>query len=601
MNEGIRNKLDLLPREPGVYLMKDTRGQVIYVGKAKVLRNRVRSYFTGSHDRKTQLLVSHIADFEYVVTDTVVEALVLECNFIKKYAPQYNIMLRDDKAYPYIKITNETHPRLEIVRRFHKDKAKYFGPYPNATSASETKKLLERLYPLRKCRTLKKKVCLYYHIGQCLAPCEFVVAQETYADIIRQIQSFLSGGHKDIVAGLRKQMETEAERLNFERAKEIRDLITHIERVMEDQKITVTDQIDRDIFGYYADKGMLCVQVFYVRQGKLIERSVNITRHYGDPEEDFISYVEQFYYENPDVPREVLLPTGVASDTVQAWLKTRVLHPQRGSKRQLVELAAENARLALEEKFRLMERDLDRTVGAVSQLGEILGIPTPIRIESFDNSNIQGTDPVAAMVVFVDGQPSRRDYRKYKIRSVQGPDDYESMREVVRRRYMRALRDKLPLPDLIVIDGGKAHIQAALDVLENELDLDIPVCGLAKDNRHRTSQLFFMNEPDAVLIDRHSQAFYLLERIQEEVHRFAITFHRQTRKKTGLASVLDEVPGIGPARRKKLQQHFGSLAALRQADIESLRKLGLSQTVASAVLKHLNGTDGVEDDSGSTA
>lgn len=591
MNEQIQQKLTLLPSHSGVYLMKDARGRVIYVGKAKVLKNRVRSYFTGSHDRKTQLLVSHIEDFEYIVTDTVVEALVLECNLIKKYTPQYNIMLRDDKAYPYIKITNETHPRLEIVRRVQKDKAKYFGPYPNGTSASETKKLLERLYPLRKCKKLKKQVCLYYHIGQCLAPCEFVVEAQTYDSIVRQISSFLNGGHKFIVGDLKRQMTVEAERLNFERAKEIRDLIAHIERVMEAQKITVMDQVDRDVFGYFADKGLLCVQVFYVRAGKLIERSVNVMRHYGEAEDDFVSYVEQFYYENEDVPKEVLLPIGVEAGPLEQWLNAKCVQPQRGQKRQLLDLACENAKLALQERLKLMERDQDRTLGALDQLTDILGIPSATRIEAFDNSNIQGTDPVAAMVVFIDGQPSRSEYRKYKIRTVSGPNDYESMREVVRRRYTRALRERANLPDLIVVDGGKAHLGAVADVLENELDLDIPICGLAKDDRHRTSQLFFMNEPEPVAISRHTQAFYLLERIQEEVHRYAITFHRQTRKKTGLGSLLDEIPGIGPARRKRLLKHFGSLSAIKAADVQELRTLGLGESLAQMVIQHLHGSD----------
>ncbi|MCL6443592.1 MAG: excinuclease ABC subunit UvrC [Alicyclobacillus sp.] len=587
MNETIRNKLQLLPTQPGVYLMKDARGAVIYVGKAKVLRNRVRSYFTGSHDMKTQLMVSHVADFEYIVTDTVVEALVLECNLIKQYSPPYNIMLRDDKAYPYIKITHEAHPRLEIVRRVQNDKAKYFGPYPNATSAAETKKLLERLYPLRKCKRLKKHVCLYYHIGQCLAPCELAVAPETYASITKEIAAFLSGGHREVVADLRRKMEEEAEALRFERAKELRDLIQHIERVMEEQKITVPDRVNRDVFGYHADKGLLCVQVFYVRGGKLIERSVNILRHYGDPAEDFMSYVEQFYFQQKDIPREILLPTGTSSDALAEWLHAKCLHPKRGDKRQLVELACENARLALEERLKLMERDMDRTLGAAMELGEALAIPTPHRIEAFDISNIQGTDPVAAMVVFTDGKPDRQAYRKYKIRTVKGPDDYESMREVVRRRYMRVLREKLPLPDLIVIDGGKAHLAAVMDVLENELDLDVPVCGLAKDARHRTSQLFFRDDEAPVQLDRHSNAFYLLERIQEEVHRFAVTFHRNTRSKTGLSSRLDGIPGVGEVRRKKLLKHFGSLAAILAAEPSEFQAIGIGPALAATIQDHL--------------
>jgi excinuclease ABC subunit C len=587
MIKEIQDKLALLPAQPGVYLMKDSRGSVIYVGKAKILKNRVRSYFSGSHDRKTQLLVSNIRDFEYIVTDTVVEALVLECNLIKQYAPQYNIMLRDDKAYPYIKITKEQHPRLEIVRRVAKDGAKYFGPYPNATSATETKRLLERLYPLRKCRKLKKQICLYYHIGQCLAPCEFPVVQEKYDTITREIAQFLNGGHKAVQAELRERMTLEAEQLRFERAKELRDLIGHIDRVMEEQKVTVVDQTDRDIFGYYADKGLLCVQVFYVRKGKLIERSVSTMRHYGDPAEDFMSYVEQFYYQQQDIPKEVLLPVGVPSAPLNEWLGAKCLHPQRGQKRQLIDLATENAKLALQEKFRLMERDMDRTLGAVVELGETLGIPSPHRIEAFDNSNIQGTDPVAAMVVFVDGKSAKSEYRKYKIKSVTGPDDYGSMREVVRRRYLRLLKERRSLPELIVVDGGKGHLAAVKDVLENELDLDIPVCGLAKDNRHKTSQLFFQDESEPVNIARHSQAFYLLERIQDEVHRYAVTFHRQTRKKTGLTSVLDGIPGIGPQRRKKLLTHFGSLTAMKSADTEQFQKIGIPLQLAQMIQDRL--------------
>lgn len=587
MNDELHEKLSLLPGQPGVYLMKDDSGAVIYVGKAQRLKNRVRSYFTGSHDRKTQALVSNIVDFEYIVTDTVVEALVLECNLIKQYTPPYNIMLRDDKAYPYIKVTSEEHPRLEIVRRVHKDKAKYFGPYPNATSASETKKLLERLYPLRKCRTLKKKVCLYYHIGQCLAPCEFVVKQETYQDIVKQITNFLNGGHKDVVAGLRAKMERESEQLRFERAKELRDLIAHIERVMEDQKITVVDQVNRDVFGYYAEKGWLCVQVFYVRHGKVIERSVNVMQHFGDAADDFMSYVEQFYYQHADVPKEILLPQGVDNGPLSEWLHARCLQPQRGQKRQLVDLAVENARLSLEERLRLLEKKMDRTLGAIVELGETLGIPTPRYIESFDNSNLMGSDPVAAMVVFTDGKPARQAYRKYKIKTVQGPDDYASMREVIRRRYLRLLRDKLPLPDLIVVDGGKGQLAAAMDVLANELDVDIPVCGLAKDDRHRTSQLFFRDELDPVTLDRHSQAFYLLERIQDEVHRFAVTFHRQTRKRSGLSSALDDIPGVGPARRKRLLQHFGSLTAIAKADQDAFRAIGIGPALTDKIQTHV--------------
>lgn len=588
MNQTIRDKLGLLPTSPGVYMMKDARGVVIYVGKAKVLKNRVRSYFTGSHDAKTQRMVGQVADFEYIVTDSVAEALVLECNLIKSHSPQYNIMLRDDKTYPYIKITNEEHPRLEIVRRVQPDKAKYFGPYPNATSASETKKLLERLYPLRKCRRLKKKVCLYYHIGQCLAPCEFPVERDTYDKIVKEISAFLNGGHRDVVRDLREKMEREAEALQFERAKEHRDLIAHIDRVMQEQKVTATDNVNRDVFGYYSAKGLLCVQVFYVRSGKIIERSVNTMRHFNAPEEDFMSYVEQFYYQQGDIPKEILLPQGCSSDALADWLGAKCLHPQRGEKRQLVELASENARVALEERLRLMEKNMDRTLGAVMELGDKFAIPAPHRIEAFDNSNIQGTDPVAAMVVFLDGKPSPKDYRKYKIKTVKGADDYESMREVIRRRYTRVLRDKLALPDLIVIDGGLGQLAAALDVLVNELDIDVPICSLAKNDRHRTSEVFFGDEDEPVGIDRHSQAFYLLERIQDEVHRYAITFHRQLRKKSGISSVLDEIPGVGPERRRRLMKHFASIAEIQAAGPSDFASIGIGAKLGEAIVAYLS-------------
>ncbi|GEO25868.1 UvrABC system protein C [Alicyclobacillus acidoterrestris] len=587
MEQTLSDKLALLPAKPGVYLMKGQSGEILYVGKAKVLKNRVRSYFTGSHDRKTQALVSNIRDFEYIVTDTVAEALLLECNLIKQHTPPYNIMLRDDKTYPYIKITNEMHPRLQIVRRVKRDGAKYFGPYPSAFAAQATKRLLDRLYPLRKCKTLKKQVCLYYHINQCLAPCEYVVDAPVYQMMVKEITNFLHGGHQDVVKDLQQKMEQAAAELNFERAGELRDLIRHIEQVMEEQKITTPDQVDRDVFGFAEDKGLLSVQVFFVRGGKLIERSVSIMPHFGDAVEDFMSFVEQFYHERADIPREVLLPEGTTSEALVELLDAKVLEPKRGQKRDLVNLATKNARQGLDEKLQLMERNMDRTLGAVIELGEVLAIGAPRRIESFDNSNIQGADAVAAMVVFVDGKPAKSEYRKFKIKTVDGPDDYASMREVIRRRYSRLLREGRPLPDLIVIDGGRGQLNAALDVLENELGLEIPVCGLAKDNRHKTSQLLFMDEEQPVHIDRHSQAFYLLERVQEEVHRFAITFHRQTRKKTGFSSVLDEIPGIGPQRRKALMKHFGSLDAIAAADVDAFRGMGIGDKLAHEILNRV--------------
>ncbi len=585
--EELRAKLAYVPERPGCYLMKDEHQQVIYVGKAKVLKNRVRSYFTGSHDSKTARMVSKIADFEYIVTDTVAEALVLECNLIKHYSPHFNIMLRDDKTYPYIKITGDEHPRLEIVRKVQKDKGTYFGPYPSGGAAAETKRLLERLYPLRKCRTIKNKVCLYYHIGQCLAPCEFTVDQEKYQEIKKDITQFMNGGYKDIIKDFTRQMEDLAAQMNFERAAELRDLITQINQVMETQKVTLADRINRDVFGFYADRGYLSVQVFIMRQGKMVERSAAIFRHYQSLEEDAASYIAQYYYNNPDIPKEIWLQDGVDTEGLKEFLGAAIMTPQRGKKKDLVHLSISNARVALEEKFRIMEKDESRTISAMQELANVLGLDALHRIESFDNSNIQGVDPVAAMVVFADGQPDRKSYRKFRIKTVEGPDDYASMKEVIRRRYIRLLRENGKMPDLIVVDGGKGQISSALDVLQNELSLEIPVCGLAKDDRHRTSQLFFGDESDPVPLDPGSPAFHLLQRIQDEVHRFAITFHRDTHKKSALHSVLDDIPGVGEARRKQLLKHFASVKEMREAPIEEFRKAGIGDKMAKNILAHL--------------
>jgi excinuclease ABC subunit C len=604
-NKAIRNKLALLPDKPGCYLMKNKDGTIIYVGKAKVLKNRVRSYFSGSHDAKTQRLVSEIRDFEYIVTSSNIEALILECNLIKQYHPRYNVLLKDDKSFPYIKITHSEHPRLEVTRKVVKDKGKYFGPYPNAYAAQETKKLLDRLYPLRKCKTLPDKVCLYYHIGQCLAPCVYEVSEETNDKMVQEITRFLNGGHDEIKDELTTKMHAAAEELNFERAKELRDQIQHIDAVMEKQKIITTDAVDRDVFGYTVDKGWMSVHIQYMRQGKLIERHVSLFPYYGNEYEDFVTYVTQVYSENPALPKEIFLP-GMPEEAeteaeekdvreaLESWLKVKVHFPQRGLKKQMVDMARDNARVALEEKFRLLERDEQRTVKAVENLGEWLGTAPIRRIEAFDNSNIQGSNPVSAMVVFVDGKPDRKEYRKYKIRTVQGPDDYETMREVIRRRYERVLKENLPFPDLIVVDGGKGQISAAIDVLENELGVFVPVCGLVKDAKHKTAQLMTGDPAEVVPLPRDSQEFYLLQRIQDEVHRFAITFHRETRAKSMVVSQLDAIPGIGEKRRKLLLKHFGSVKKIKEAKVEDFRPLGIGDKLAKEILTALLGESEAE-------
>ncbi len=588
--EHLKAKLALLPDKPGCYLMKDAAGKVIYVGKAKVLKNRVRSYFSGTHDTKTQRMVSEIHDFEYIVTASNTEALILECNLIKQYLPKYNVLLKDDKSFPYIKITYEAHPRLIVTRSLKKDKGKYFGPYPNAYAAQETKKLLDRIYPLRKCGKLPDRVCLYYHIGQCLAPCEHEVDPEQYEQIVKEITRFLNGDYREIKRELQQKMEAAAEELKFERAAELRDLLQHIETIMNKQNITLNDAMDRDVLGYATDKGWMCIQILYMRGGKMIERKASMFPYYGEEVEDFTSFVTQYYDDNPALPKEILLPENMEEvrEELASWLNVKVLVPKRGSKRQAVQMAEENAKAALTEKFLLMERDEERTVKAAHQLGKRLNTGPLHRIEAFDNSNIQGADPVSAMVVFTDGKPDKKEYRKYKIRTVDGPNDVDTMREVIRRRYERALKENLPLPDLILVDGGKGQLNAAVEVIEDELGLDIPVCGLVKDQKHKTAQLIYGSPPAPVPIPRDSHEFYLLQRIQDEVHRFAVSFHRQTRSRSMVHSKLDSIPGIGEKRRNKLLRHFGSLKKIREAEIEDFKPLGIGEKLAATILAKLN-------------
>lgn len=460
-------------------------------------------------------------------------------------------------------------------------------------AANETKKLLDRIYPLRKCSTLPDRVCLYYHLGQCLAPCVKEVSADQYKQMTDEIAKFLNGGYKEIKKDLTAKMTAAAEELDFERATELRDKIAHIDATMEKQKMTMTDFTDRDVFGYAVDKGWMCVQVFFIRQGKLIERDVSMFPIYNEPEEEILTFLGQFYTKaNHFKPREILAPDSVDAVMAEQLLDVKVLKPQRGQKKDLVKLAYKNAKIALQEKFSLIERDEERTIKAVENLGDQLGIYTPHRIEAFDNSNIQGSDPVSAMIVFIDGKPEKREYRKYKIKSVKGPDDYESMREVTRRRYTRVLKEELPLPDLILIDGGKGHVEAVRDVLENELGLDIPISGLVKDEKHRTSQLLYGNPLQIIPLARNSQEFYLLQRIQDEVHRFAITFHRQLRGKSAFQSILDEIPGIGEKRKKQLLKAFGSVKKMKEASIEEFRKIGIPAIVAEELKQRLEEQNG---------
>lgn len=585
MKEHIKQKLALLPDQPGCYLMKDAQGQIIYVGKAKILKNRVRSYFTGSHNTKTELLVSEIADFEYIVTESNVEALLLEINLIKKNQPKYNILLKDDKTYPFIKITNEKYPRLLITRKVLKDKAYYFGPYPNVGAANETKKLLDRLFPLRKCQVLPKEVCLYYHMHQCLAPCVFQIDPEVYEKMVQAIRRFLGGDYQEIRQEIVEKMTQAAEDLQFEKAAEYRDQVKAIDTIMTRQKMTQTDFVNRDVFGYYVERGWLCVQVFFVRQGKLIQRDVTSFPIYDEPEESFLTFIGQFYQKAEHIiPNEILITEEIDYESVASLVDCKVTQPKRGEKRKLVFLANKNAQVALQEKFALIDKKQEKTIGAIQVLGEKMGIVAPTRIEAFDNSNISGTNPVSAMVVFIDGKPAKKEYRKYKIKTVTGPDDYASMREVIYRRYSRVLKEGLPLPDLIIIDGGKGQVDAAKDVLENQLGLDLPIAGLAKNDKHKTSEMLFGPELEVVPLEHNSQAFFLLQRIQDEVHRFAITFHRQLRSKNSFASQLDAIEGLGPKRKQQLLKTFKSLKNLKEASLADIQAAGMPQNVAENII-----------------
>lgn len=583
----IKNKLSLLPLKPGCYLMKNKEGTVIYVGKAKKLKNRVSSYFAGSHNYKTTKLVGEIEDFEYIVCDSEKEALLLEINLIKDYAPKYNISFMDNKYYPYIQMTKETHPRLKIVRSAKDKKHKYFGPFPDGTAARETFKLLNRLYPLRKCNHIPKKPCLYYSLNQCLGPCIHEVNEEVYKDLTNQITRFIQGDTKEVIDDLKQKMEEASMQLNFELAKEYRDLIQHIHHVTSKQHVQFSDLTDRDIIGYYQDKGYLSIQLFFMRNGKLLARDLNLVPASDDIQEQIIQFIVGFYQENT-YPKELFVPMDLDTSLLEEIVECKIIKPQKGKKADLVNMAYENAKESLEKKFLLKEKNEKATIGAIKQLGEKLNMPLPRRIELFDNSNIQGAYAVAGMVCFIDGVPSKKNYRKFKIKTVEGPDDYASMKEVIYRRYYRVLVDGLQRPDLIIVDGGKGQIKVADEVIKS-LNMGIPVCGLAKDDKHSTA-LLLDGQGQIVPIDKKSDLFFLLTRMQDEVHRYAISFHKNVRSKSLFQSILDNVEGIGPKRKKELLKHFGSVKRLKEASIDELKEV-LPQDVAQTLYKVLQSTN----------
>lgn len=562
---------------PGCYLMKNTDGKVIYVGKARKLKNRVSSYFTGAHNYKTTKLVDHIWDFDYIVTGSEKEALLLEINLIKDYTPEYNIMFMDNTYYPYIELTDETHPRLKIVRKTKNKKNKYFGPYPDATAARNTFKLLNKLYPLRKCNHVPDKPCLYYSLHQCLGPCINEVDKSQYDEIRKELISFIHGNTKSKIDELTEKMMTASENLQFELAKEYRDLIRSIEYVTAKQNVQFGDYKDRDILGYFIDKGYISIQLFFMREGKLLYHDFNLEPVGEDFEEDLIRFLVTYYQTHPE-PYELLIPQDVDLELLTEILSCHVLQPQRGDKKSLVEMANKNAKEALEKKFLLKEKTDEKTILPIIELGQKLGIDTPHTIELYDNSNIQGAYAVAGMVVYKDGVPSKKDYRKYKIKTVEGPDDYASMKEVIYRRYYRLLMEQKEMADLIIVDGGLGQIKVAKEVI-NSLNLSVHICGLSKDDKHSTAMLLDENG-NQVPIDTKSPLFFLLTRMQDEVHRYAISFHRQVRSKSLFSSILDEVEGIGEVRKKKLLNHFKSVKKMKEASLEELEAVIPKNTAA---------------------
>lgn len=562
---------------PGCYLMKNTDGKVIYVGKARKLKNRVSSYFTGAHNYKTTKLVDHIWDFDYIVTGSEKEALLLEINLIKDYTPEYNIMFMDNTYYPYIELTDETHPRLKIVRKTKNKKNKYFGPYPDATAARNTFKLLNKLYPLRKCNHVPDKPCLYYSLHQCLGPCINEVDKSQYDEIRKELISFIHGNTKSKIDELTEKMMTASENLQFELAKEYRDLIRSIEYVTAKQNVQFGDYKDRDILGYFIDKGYISIQLFFMREGKLLYHDFNLEPVGEDFEEDLIRFLVTYYQTHPE-PYELLIPQDVDLELLTEILSCHVLQPQRGDKKSLVEMAKKNAKEALEKKFLLKEKTDEKTILPIIELGQKLGIDTPHTIELYDNSNIQGAYAVAGMVVYKDGVPSKKDYRKYKIKTVEGPDDYASMKEVIYRRYYRLLMEQKEMADLIIVDGGLGQIKVAKEVIDS-LNLSVHICGLSKDDKHSTAMLLD-EDGNQVPIDTKSPLFFLLTRMQDEVHRYAISFHRQVRSKSLFSSILDEVEGIGEARKKKLLNHFKSVKKMKEASLEELEAVIPKNTAA---------------------
>ena len=569
--EYLKAKLSQLPHSPGSYQMKDKNGEIIYVGKAKDLHNRVNSYFVGAHNFKTTKLVQNIDDFDFIVTKSEKEAFVLEINLIKKNRPKYNIQFMDDSSYPYIKLTKEKYPKLSIARDIKKDKkARYFGPFPDVNAAKETLKLLQNMFPFRRCNHLGDKLCLYYHMGQCLGPCEYNIDSKTYEEYANKVISFMNGDTKDVEDDLKKKMMEASEKLEFEKAQQYKETIESIHKVVNDkQNIEKDNRGDRDIFAYYTDKGYLAIAGMLVRKGTILNKEYRLKPLYGEAEEEFISFLFQYYESNPSA-RELVLPNTMDTSVIQEVLPFPIFQPQKGYKQKLIDMCLENAKTQLDLKFSVIERQETMTEQAVQQLSEICHHPMK-RVELFDNSHTSGTFTVASCVVYEDGKPVKKDYRLFKLHTQNS--DVDSMKEVIYRRYFRLLKDRGRMPDGILVDGGWIQIEAAKEIID-ALDLSetIKVMGLVKNDKHSTNALMD-TEGNIVEIDKDSGLFFLLTRMQDEVHRVAISYHRKLRSKAQTKSILDEIEGIGPKRKKLLLKEFGGITKLKEASIEDISKV----------------------------
>lgn len=589
----IKTKLSLVPKKPGCYQMYNAKGEIIYVGKAKILQNRLKSYFTGSHDAKTTRMLQDVVNFEYIITHSELEAFLLESNFIKKNRPKYNILLMDDKSYPYILITSEENPRLVMtrdVKKEHKKKNQYlFGPYPNAKACRDIVEILNKVYPFRKCHNIPNKACLYSHLNQCLAPCINKCSRNDYTESIKSAMRFLNGSSDELTTILKQKMEEASNNLEFEQALEYRDTINSINEIVEKQTMELNDGLSKDIFGYYSKDGLVAIQVLHMRSGKIIERSGEIFDLIGEIDEAILSYIYQFYDDtNNLVPKEIIIPYLEEYQILSELLTTKVIVPVKGIKKQLLNNVMENAKNNIDnlQKMRLIE--IEKTKKPLEDLAKLLDINYPKVIELFDNSNIQGATPVSAMVRYVDGKPSYKDYRKYKVKTVKGPDDYHTMMEVIERRYKRLLAENANLPDMIIVDGGKTQVKAASIVLKKlNIENEITLIGLLKDDHHRTRGMVDRNFNE-IFIDKKSDLFLLLEAMQDEVHRFAITFFKTRHNKLSMTSILDEIPGIGKQRKKLLLETYGTVDEIKHTTVEKLKSLGMPGKLAKELLETLN-------------